>query len=107
MTEYVHVLTTVSSEEEAKRIADDLLDRRLAACVQVVGPIVSRYRWQGELEQAEEWQCLVKTEADLYEPVETAIRAIHSYDEPEIIATPVVAGSAGYLAWVSENVGDG
>ncbi len=68
MTEYVQVLTTVSSEEDAKRIADDLLDRRLAACVQVVGPIASRYRWQGALEQAQEWQCLVKTEADLYKP---------------------------------------
>jgi periplasmic divalent cation tolerance protein len=107
MTEYVQVLTTVSSEEDAKRIADDLLARRLAACVQVVGPIVSRYRWQGNLEQAQEWQCLVKTEADLYERVEAAIRETHSYDEPEIIAMPVVAGSAGYLDWVSENVGDG
>jgi periplasmic divalent cation tolerance protein len=101
MTDYVQVLTTVSSEEDAKRIAERLLDRRLAACVQVVGPILSRYRWQGELEQAQEWQCLAKTEADLYEPVEAAIRQIHSYDEPEIIATPVVAGSPGYLAWVS------
>ena len=107
MTEYVQVLTTVSSEEDAKRIADDLLDRRLAACVQVVGPILSRYRWQGKLEQAQEWQCLAKTEAALYERVEAAIRESHSYDEPEIIAMPVVAGSAGYLAWVSENVGDG
>ncbi len=106
MTEYVQVLTTVSSEEEAERIADDLLDRRLAACVQVVGPILSRYRWQGELEQAREWQCLAKTEAGLYGEVEAAIRKIHSYDEPEILATPILAGSVGYLAWVSENVGD-
>ena len=104
-TQYIQVLTTVSSEQEAARIADALLDRRLAACVQVVGPILSRYRWQGELEQAREWQCLAKTEAGLYDEVEAAIREIHSYDEPEVIATPVLAGSAGYLAWVSENVG--
>jgi periplasmic divalent cation tolerance protein len=106
-TEYVQVLTTVESEEEAKRIASELLDRRLAACVQVVGPILSRYRWQGKVEQAREWQCLVKTEARRYDEVEAAIGGIHSYDEPEIIATPIVAGSAGYLAWVSESVGDG
>jgi periplasmic divalent cation tolerance protein len=105
--EYVQVLTTVASEEDAKRIADDLLDRRLAACVQVVGPILSRYRWQGEIEETREWQCLAKTEAALYEEVEAAIRDLHSYDEPEVIATPVVAGSSGYLAWVSENVGGG
>jgi periplasmic divalent cation tolerance protein len=106
MTEYVQVLTTVSSEQEAERIADDLLDRRLAACVQIVGPILSRYRWQGKLEQAREWQCLAKTEARLFEAVEAAIRAIHSYDEPEIIATPIAAGSSGYLSWVSETVGE-
>jgi periplasmic divalent cation tolerance protein len=106
-TEYVQVLTTVDSEEEAKRIASELLDRRLAACVQVVGPILSRYRWQGKVEQAREWQCLVKTDSRSYDEVEAAISEIHSYDEPEIIATPIVAGSAGYLAWVSESVGDG
>jgi periplasmic divalent cation tolerance protein len=106
MTEYVQVLTTVSSEEEARRIADDLVEHRLAACVQVVGPIVSRYRWQGEIEQAQEWQCLAKTEAALYERVEAAIRESHSYEEPEIIAMPIAAGSAGYLGWVSDNVGD-
>jgi periplasmic divalent cation tolerance protein len=103
-TDYVQVLTTVSSEEEAERIATDLLERRLAACVQVVGPILSRYRWQGKLEQAREWQCLAKTEAGLYDEVEAAILEAHSYDEPEVIATPILAGSPGYLAWVSESL---
>jgi periplasmic divalent cation tolerance protein len=107
MTDYVQVLTTVGSEEEGRRLAAELVDRRLAACVQVIGPITSRYRWRGGVEEAREWQCLAKTEAALYERVEAAIRESHSYDEPEIIAMPVVAGSAGYLGWVSENVGDG
>lgn len=102
--EHIQVMTTVSSEEEAERIAADLLDRRLAACVQVIGPILSRYRWQGEVEQAQEWQCLAKTEAGRYDEVEAAIRETHSYDEPEVIAMPIVAGSAGYLAWVSESI---
>jgi periplasmic divalent cation tolerance protein len=104
MTEHVQVLTTTGSEEEAGRIAVLLVERRLAACVQVVGPIVSRYRWQGAIEETREWQCLVKTTGGAYEVVEAAIREAHSYDEPEIIATPIVAGSAGYLAWIEENV---
>jgi periplasmic divalent cation tolerance protein len=65
----------------------------------VVGPVLSRYRWQGEVEEAREWQCLAKTTGARYPEVEAAIRRLHSYEEPEI-----VAGSAGYLAWVEENV---
>ena len=106
MSDYVQVMTTAGSEEEAGRIASLLVERRLAACVQMVGPLVSRYRWQGEVEEEREWQCLAKTTRAAYEAVEAAIREAHSYDEPEIIATPIVAGSAGYLAWVDENVGD-
>lgn len=106
MAEYVQVLTTAGSEEEAERIGTALLERRLAACVQTLGPIVSRYRWRGKLEREREWQCLAKTEARLYEDVEAAIRAAHSYAEPEILAIPVLAGSQGYLEWVSANVGN-
>ena len=104
MSDHVQVLTTAGSEEEAGRIASLLVERRLAACVQVVGPITSRYRWQGTIEEEREWQCLAKTTAAAYEAVEAAIREVHSYDEPEVIATPIVAGSAGYLAWIEENV---
>jgi periplasmic divalent cation tolerance protein len=104
MTDCVQVLTTAGSEGEAGRIAELLVERRLAACVQVVGPLVSRYRWQGAVEEAREWQCLVKTTRAAYEAVEAAIREVHSYDQPEIIATPIVAGSSGYLAWIEKNV---
>ncbi|HEX6456133.1 MAG TPA: divalent-cation tolerance protein CutA [Solirubrobacterales bacterium] len=104
MSEFVQVLTTAGSEEEAGRIASRLVERRLAACVQVVGPVVSRYRWQGAVEKEREWQCLAKTTRAAYEAVEAAIREAHSYEEPEIIATPIVAGSPGYLAWIDENV---
>jgi periplasmic divalent cation tolerance protein len=105
VSEHVQVMTTAGSEEEADRIASLLVERRLAACVQVAGPIISRYRWQGEIEREQEWQCLAKTTRAAYEAVEAAIREVHSYDEPEIIATPIVAGSAGYLAWIDANVG--
>ncbi len=104
MSEYVQVMTTAGSEEEAGRIASLLVERRLAACVHVVGPVVSRYRWQGKVEEEREWQCLAKTTRAAYEAVEAAIRELHSYDEPEIVATPIVAGSAGYLAWLSESL---
>jgi periplasmic divalent cation tolerance protein len=104
MTDYVQVLTTVGSKQEAQRIADALVEGRLAACVQVVGPIASTYRWRGKVERAQEWQCLAKTEVGRFEEVEAAVRAVHSYDEPEILATPVLAGSPGYLAWISASL---
>jgi periplasmic divalent cation tolerance protein len=104
MVEYLQVLTTAGSEEEAERISAALVERRLAACVQVLGPISSHYRWQGKLEQAQEWLCLAKTEATRYAEVEAAIAELHSYDEPEIVATPIVAGSAGYLEWIARSL---
>ncbi|MET0558672.1 MAG: divalent-cation tolerance protein CutA [Solirubrobacterales bacterium] len=102
---YVQVLTTTGSEQEAERISAALIERRLAACVQIAGPIRSRFRWQGEVEEAEEWQCLAKTSASLFPEVEAAIRELHSYDEPEIVATEIVAGSRGYLEWISRESG--
>lgn len=107
MTEFVQVQTAAGSEEEAERLSAALVERRLAACVQVVGPVASRYRWQGEVETAREWLCVAKTAASRYEQVEAAIRELHSYDEPEIVATPIVAGSAGYLEWLSHGLSNG
>ncbi|HEX5929400.1 MAG TPA: divalent-cation tolerance protein CutA [Solirubrobacterales bacterium] len=103
MTDYVQVLTTAGSEEEAERICDALVEDRLAACVQVAGPVRSTYRWRGKVEREHEWQCLAKTEMRLYDEVEAAIRRVHSYEEPEILAIPVLAGSRGYLDWISSS----
>ena len=104
MTTYLQVITTVDSREGAARIAETLVRQRLAGCVQIVGPISSTYWWNGEIETADEWLCLIKTEAERYGAVEEAIRAVHPYDVPEVLAMPVAAGSAGYLAWLSEQV---
>ena len=104
MTQCVQVLTTAGSEEEAEGIAAELVRRRLCACVQVVGPVASRYRWRDQVEEAREWQCLAKTTMAAYEAVEEAIRELHSYEEPEIVATPIAAGSRGYLDWIVESV---
>jgi len=95
------------SPDEATRIADVLLDARLAACVQIVGPIESRYWWQGAREQATEWVCLVKTQTALVDDIVATVRAHHSYATPEVIATPIVAGDAAYLAWLAAETSAG
>jgi periplasmic divalent cation tolerance protein len=101
----VQVVTTTGTRAEADAIAQAVVEARLAACVQVVGPVTSRYWWDGAVEVAEEWLCLVKTTADRYPELEAAIRQCHSYDEPEIVALPVVAGSRSYLDWVTRETG--
>ena len=101
------VSVTAGSQEEATTIADSLLDARLAACVQIVGPIDSRYWWQGVREQSTEWLCLVKTRASLADAVVAAVRAVHSYETPEVIAMPVIAGDAEYLAWLEAEASGG
>jgi periplasmic divalent cation tolerance protein len=105
MTDAIQVSTAAGSREEAERIANALVERKFAACVQIVGPVRSIYRWQGAVEQADEWLCLVKTTSAAYGAVEAAIRELHSYECPEVIATPIVAGSAAYLEWVARSVG--
>jgi periplasmic divalent cation tolerance protein len=108
MSDYIQVVTTTERREDADRIARTLVDERLAACVQVVGPISSVYRWRGVIETAQEWQCWAKSRRDLYEQIEQAIRRIHPYEVPEILAVPVLCGSAGYLAWLEgETRGEG
>jgi len=102
MTDYIQVVTTIARREEAEAIARALVEERLAACVQVLGPITSTYRWKGAVETSEEWQCWAKTRRDLYEKIEQAIGRLHSYEVPEIIAVPILAGSEGYLAWLEE-----
>jgi periplasmic divalent cation tolerance protein len=102
---HVQVLTTVDAEETARSIAHRLVEGRLAACVQVVGPISSTYRWRGEIETATEWLCIAKTTREGYPALERALLEVHPYDVPELTAMPVVAGSADYLAWIGEEVG--
>jgi periplasmic divalent cation tolerance protein len=102
MTEFLQVQTAAGNRDEAERLAAGLIDRRLAACVQIVGPVHSRFRWQGAIDAAEEWLCLIKTTRGQYRAVEDAIRAIHSYECPEIVALPIEAGSAMYLRWLAD-----
>jgi periplasmic divalent cation tolerance protein len=96
------VLVTAGSADEAARIGRTLVEERLAACVNVVGPIRSIYRWQGAIEEAAEHLLVVKARAVDLAALDARIRALHSYDVPEVLALPVGGGSAAYLAWLDE-----
>ena len=99
------VLTTAGSEEEARNIALALVDRRLAACVNIVAQLESVYRWQGNVESSREWLLIIKTTADRFPSVRDAIQEMHSYELPECIALNIEDGSSGYLEWLGNSVG--
>jgi periplasmic divalent cation tolerance protein len=107
MTDYIQVVTTTEHREDADRIARTLVEERLAACVQVTGPITSTYRWQGKIETAQEWQCRAKSRRNLYDRIEQTIRRLHPYDVPEVLAMPIMAGSADYLDWLETQTREG
>jgi periplasmic divalent cation tolerance protein len=103
MTNARIVLTTAGSQEEARKIANALVERRLAACVNIVSHVESIYRWQGKIETAEEWLLLIKTQAELFDRVRNAVKELHSYDLPECVMLEVAAGSPEYLDWIAKN----
>lgn len=100
MEEFIQVITTTDKKEDAERIARTLVDKRLAACVQIMGPITSIYRWKGKIETAGEWLCLIKSRQENYRAIERTILSLHAYETPEIIAVPVTAGSRDYFDWL-------
>jgi periplasmic divalent cation tolerance protein len=107
MTDKRIVLTTASSEEEARKIARALVERRIAACVNIVPQVTSIYRWQGKTEEAREWVLIVKTTAAAFDEVRQAIADLHSYELPECVCLTIEDGSPGYLEWISESVSTG
>ncbi|MFN3982975.1 MAG: divalent-cation tolerance protein CutA [Caldilinea sp.] len=104
MTEFIQVITTVDSEEEAQNIAGAVVGERLAACAQVLGPISSTYHWNDAIESAEEWLILIKSRRDLFNELSGLIQQVHPYDVPEILAVPVVEGARSYLDWMRGNL---
>lgn len=100
MAESIQVLTAVDTETKAVEIAQRLLEERLAACVQLLGPVSSRYRWEGRIEEAEEWLCLIKAQAACYGEIEALIKELHPYEVPEIVAFSVAAGNPDYVEWL-------
>ena len=94
--------TTTDSRAEAIQLGHAAVTARLAACAQVSGPIASTYWWEDGIERSEEWLILLKLPADRFDELAEFLAERHSYDEPEIVATPIVAGTAAYLNWVED-----
>jgi periplasmic divalent cation tolerance protein len=105
MTDKIVVLVTCGSKKEAQKIAQALVERRLAACVQEIGvPVRSMYRWKGRVESANEVLLLIKTSRKRFSAVSTLVKKLHSYEVPEIIALNIADGSREYLDWITSNV---
>jgi periplasmic divalent cation tolerance protein len=105
MTDKIIVLVTCGSRKEARKIACTLVGQRLAACVSEIGvSVASTYRWKGRVESAKEFLLLIKTSKRRFAAVRDAVRKLHSYEAPEIIALPIAAGSREYLQWIAESV---
>lgn len=104
VSEYIQVITVTGSKAEAEMLSQELVDKRLAACAQILGPIVSVYRWKGKVENATEWLCFIKSRADLYDELESKIREAHTYEVPEILALPIEKGSKSYLEWMERSL---
>ncbi len=103
---YVVVLITTSSKDEAEKIASSLLKERLVACANIIGPVHSLFWWQGKIDTAQEHLILMKTRKDLFNKLSERVKALHSYQVPEIIAIPIVEGLKDYLNWIDESLND-
>jgi periplasmic divalent cation tolerance protein len=101
LSQSISVYIVAADMAEAERIAEALVDERLAACVNILGGVRSVYRWQGEVERADEIAMIAKTTQASFERLAARVRALHSYDTPAIVAWPIVAGDAAYLDWIA------
>lgn len=106
MTDFIQITTTTSTRQDAENIAAQLVARRLAACVQVSGPIASTYRWQDKIETADEVVCTIKTSRSQLDAIQHLFDEIHPYEVPELIVLPIIDCSQAYLNWLKEQLGE-
>ncbi len=104
MSQPIVVSVTCGSEDEALKIANALVEERLAACANLISPIRSIYRWEGKIWDEKEWLLIIKTQSHRFEELEKRVKSLHSYSVPEIISIPIVEGSQPYLKWLEEMV---
>jgi len=104
LKKYTVILVTASSKKEAETITQKLLAEKLVACANIVGPVSSYFHWEGKVKVAEEFLLLLKSRLDLFNAVAERVRALHSYDVPEVLALPVLAGSKRYLEWLGASL---
>ena len=103
MSDPIVVFVTCDSEEEGLKVANALVEEHLAACVNLISPIRSIYRWEGKIWDEKEWLLIIKTQKDRFGELEKKVRSLHSYSVPEIISLPITEGSSAYLNWIKEN----
>ena len=101
--EFIQITTTCDSREVLEKLATRLVESKMAACCQIEGPVTSVYHWEGKLESADEFRLLVKTKAALFASVEAIVVDLHSFQQPQITAVPIVAVSEGYAEWIRDN----
>ena len=104
MTDKIVILVTAGSLRESKKIARRLVEQRLAACVNILPPIQSLYRWKGKLNEDREFLILIKSSRELFEEIKATVITLHSYTTPEVICLPIVDGSADYLQWITDSI---
>jgi len=103
MSDPIVVFVTCGSEEEGLKIANALVEEHLAACVNLISPVRSIYRWEGKIWDENEWLLIIKTQKDRFEELEKKVKSLHSYSVPEIISLPIGDGSSSYLKWIKES----
>lgn len=103
-SKYIVVITSIDDKEKAEELSKKLVENRLVACAQIIGPITSIYWWQNKIEKAKEWLCLMKTKKSLFKDTEKTILSLHPYQVPEIIALPLIEGTHSYLAWLEQEL---
>jgi periplasmic divalent cation tolerance protein len=101
-SEYIIVLVTTANKVEAEKIAQTLLKERLIACANILNPVTSLFFWSGKIDKAEECLMVMKSRRDLFAELAECLKGLHSYEVPEVLAIPIVEGSAAYLAWMGE-----
>ncbi len=103
-SKYIKISTTVAKRSDAERIARILSEKKLSACTQIIGPITSIYRWRNKIEKSKERLCVAKSKKSHYRKIEQAIKKVHPYKLPEIIATSIIEGSREYLGWMQKEI---
>jgi periplasmic divalent cation tolerance protein len=101
LSEFIMVYVTVANKPEAEKIANELLKEHLIACANIVGPVSSHFHWGGKIDSAEEYLMIMKSRAGLFAELEKCVKALHSYEVPEVVAVPIVEGSKAYFDWMA------
>jgi periplasmic divalent cation tolerance protein len=104
MSKFIKIITTVEKIQDAERIVKNLLEKRLAGCTQIIGPIKSTYWWKGNIETSQEYLVFIKSRQGLYEEIENSIKENHPYETPEIICIPILMGSKEYFQWLEDEL---